>query len=161
MRKVIIQIDWYTKIVLTLIAVLLAGVLVKSYFPSHIPETRASAAGVLSGDVRSLGYTKRMAHLEGSDHLAEYLYLYALQGLPQKKAFEIVDESSILSDYPFGKRYAKCLMVSERNEVYGHLPREVIETALRSGRFEVNSYGIVKRPLKVELVSNSIVREEE
>jgi len=31
MQKVIVQIDWYTKIVLTLIAILLAGLLAKPY----------------------------------------------------------------------------------------------------------------------------------
>jgi len=31
MQKIIVQIDWYTKVVLTLIAVLLAGLLVKPY----------------------------------------------------------------------------------------------------------------------------------
>jgi len=31
MTKVIVQVDWYTKMILTLIAVLLAGLLAKSY----------------------------------------------------------------------------------------------------------------------------------
>jgi len=31
MQKVIVQIDWYTKVILTLIAVLLVGLLVKPY----------------------------------------------------------------------------------------------------------------------------------
>ena len=35
MQKVIVQIDWYTKIVLTLIAVLLAGLLAKPYVLSR------------------------------------------------------------------------------------------------------------------------------
>jgi len=35
MQKVIVQIDWYTKIVLTLIAVLLAGLLAKPYVVSR------------------------------------------------------------------------------------------------------------------------------
>ena len=35
MQKVIVQIDWYTKIILTLIAVLLAGILAKPYIVSR------------------------------------------------------------------------------------------------------------------------------
>ena len=35
MQKVIVQIDWYTKIVLTLIAILLAGLLAKPYVVSR------------------------------------------------------------------------------------------------------------------------------
>ena len=35
MQKVIVQVDWYTKIVLTLIAVLLAGLLAKPYVVSR------------------------------------------------------------------------------------------------------------------------------
>lgn len=39
-KKVIVQVDWYTKMVLTLIAVLLAGLLAKSYV--DIKEAQAS-----------------------------------------------------------------------------------------------------------------------
>ena len=35
MQKVIVQLDWYTKIVLTLIAILLAGLLAKPYVVSR------------------------------------------------------------------------------------------------------------------------------
>ena len=35
MQKIIVQIDWYTKIVLTLIAVLLAGLLAKPYIATN------------------------------------------------------------------------------------------------------------------------------
>ena len=35
MQKVIVQIDWYTKIILILIAVLLAGILAKPYIVSR------------------------------------------------------------------------------------------------------------------------------
>ena len=35
MQKVIVQVDWYTKFVLTLIAVLLAGILVKPYITTR------------------------------------------------------------------------------------------------------------------------------
>ena len=34
-RKIIVQIDWYTKIILTLIAVLLAGLLAKPYIATN------------------------------------------------------------------------------------------------------------------------------
>jgi len=35
MQKVIVQLDWYTKIVLTLIAIILAGLLAKPYVVSR------------------------------------------------------------------------------------------------------------------------------
>lgn len=168
MQKVIVQVDWHTKIILTLIAVLLAGVFIKSYFPSNTPETRASAAGMLTRDMRGLHsntpYSKCQAYkvaalYEGSNLLAEYLYLYNLQDLPQEKAFKIINESPILLGYPRGKSYAKCLVVSERNEVYRHLSPEVIKTVLSSGRFEVTPDGIVQRALKVEIVSRSTAEE--
>jgi len=38
MTKVIVQVDWYTKIILTLIAVLLAGLLAKSYIDIKVAQ---------------------------------------------------------------------------------------------------------------------------
>jgi len=43
MGKVTVQIDWYTKIVLTLIAILLAGLLAKPYIVSKPASARLSS----------------------------------------------------------------------------------------------------------------------
>jgi len=44
MQKVIVQIDWYTKIILTLIAVLLAGILAKPHVATRPVEAVAVEA---------------------------------------------------------------------------------------------------------------------
>ena len=48
MQKVIVQIDWYTKIILTLIVVLLAGLLARPYIEPRI--VKASAPDEISVD---------------------------------------------------------------------------------------------------------------
>lgn len=173
MQKVIVQIDWYTKIILTLITVLLAGVVVKSYFPSHIREARASDMRNMARKLKDqMGSSssgpltepesirrKRDATVEGSRVLVDCLYLFNLQNLSKERALETIDESPIFSAYPAGKEYAKFLVVTGRNEVYQeHLSDEAIKTALLSGRFEVTPHGIVPRPLKVEVINGSIVK---
>ena len=50
MQKVIVQIDWYTKIVLTLIAVLLAGLLAKPYVASR-PAGASKAAKAMAVEI--------------------------------------------------------------------------------------------------------------
>jgi len=171
MQKVIVQIDWYTKIILTLIAIFLVGLLVKSYFPPHTPEAEAGDTSKyeLMKRAKELGYSfpqgftpmskgeriemEAKTESRHSKILADYLYLYNLQNLSQEKALETIDESSILSGYPAGKEYAKLLVVSGRNEAYKeYLSDKAIETVLLSGRFEVTPYGIVPRPLRVEAV---------
>ena len=141
MQKVIVQADWYTRIISTLIAVLLVGIFVKSYFPLYIPETRASTAASQSMIPKGI---RAAALNEGSAELAEYLYLYLLQDLPQEVALKIIGESPMLSGYRVGKAYANCLVVSERSKAYRILSDEAIKTVLRSGRFVVTPYGIVK-----------------
>jgi len=51
MQKVIVQIDWYTKIVLTLIAVLLAGLLAKSYTMTNPAKSADYISNYLPKDV--------------------------------------------------------------------------------------------------------------
>ena len=171
MQKVIVQIDWYTKIILTLIAIFLVGLLVKSYFPPHTPEAEAGDTSKyeLMKRLENLGFSfpppkielskgeriEREAKMEGRyvKDWVDYLYLYNLQNLSRERALEIIDESSILSGYPAGKGYAKLLVVSGRNEAYReYLSDKAMETVLLSGRFEVTPYGIVPRPLRVEAV---------
>lgn len=48
MQKVIVQIDWHTKIVLTLIAVLLAGLLVKPYIMTKSLDAATANKGEYS-----------------------------------------------------------------------------------------------------------------
>ena len=46
MQKVIVQLDWYTKIVLTLIAILLAGLLAKPYVVSRAAGASSEQATI-------------------------------------------------------------------------------------------------------------------
>lgn len=153
MQKVIVQIDWYTKIILTLIAVLLASLLVKSYLPSHIPEARASdilrqtteseetkPGPLMMSKSRML---RSKVHAEGSSFLAEYLYLYALQNLSKETALEFIDKGYLLLRYPAGKEYAKLLVTVGREQAYQkYLSSETIEKALLSGRFGITALGV-------------------
>jgi hypothetical protein len=157
MQKVIVQVDWYTKIILTLIAVLLVGVFVKVCLPSYILGARTSAFASW-GNPKAL---KAAAMNEDSDDLAEYLYLYVLQDLPQKKSLEIIDKNFMLSDYRAAKAYAESLVVQGRNKAYRSLSSEVIKTVLFSGRFVVTPYGIVQSPLEVKLVGGSTAKKGE
>ncbi len=50
MQKVIVQIDWYTKIVLTLIAILLAGLLAKPHVVSR-PARASKAAKAMAVEI--------------------------------------------------------------------------------------------------------------
>lgn len=49
MQKVIVQIDWYTKVILTLIVVLLAGILAKPYIVSKPVEAYGDYVTVGNG----------------------------------------------------------------------------------------------------------------
>ena len=51
MQKVIVQIDWYTKIILTLIAVLLAGLLAESYTMTKPAESADYIGKYLPKDI--------------------------------------------------------------------------------------------------------------
>lgn len=51
MQKVMVQIDWYTKIVLTLIVVLLVGLLARPYIEPRIAKAVTPEYIYMSGDV--------------------------------------------------------------------------------------------------------------
>jgi len=50
MQRVIVQLDWYTKIVLTLIAIILAGLLAKPYIVSR-PAGASKAAKAMAVEI--------------------------------------------------------------------------------------------------------------
>ena len=167
MQKVIVQVDWYVKVILTLIAVLLAGLLARPYFSSDISKAKAEdiIREVINQDPFGVGeqLSKGIqrteegqlilkADQEGSSSLVENLYLWVLQDLPHERALEIIEDS--LSDFPAGKVFAKFLMTLEKDEAQRRVSGEIIKTALLSGRFEVTPYGIVRIPLEVEVVDD-------
>ncbi len=51
MQKVMVQIDWYTKIILTLIIVLLAGLLARPYIEPRIAKAVTTEYIYVSGDI--------------------------------------------------------------------------------------------------------------
>ena len=51
MQKVMVQIDWYTKIILTLIVVLLAGLLARPYIEPRIAKAVIPEYIYVSGDI--------------------------------------------------------------------------------------------------------------
>jgi len=53
MQKVIVQLDWYTKIVLTLIAILLAGLLAKPYVVSR-PAGASSEQATIPVEIKAI-----------------------------------------------------------------------------------------------------------
>lgn len=67
MQKVILHIDWYTKIILTLIAIFLVGLFVKSYFPPHTSEAEA-------GDISRAELMERAKEL-GFSYPGVYTYV--------------------------------------------------------------------------------------
>jgi len=54
MQKVIVQIDWYTKIVLTLIAILLAGLLAKPYIVSRPAGASSEQAKAMPVEIKAI-----------------------------------------------------------------------------------------------------------
>lgn len=164
MQKVIIQIDWYTKVILTLIAVLLAGLLVRPYFSSDISRAKAGdiIRQVIGTDeqfakgirLTEEGQLRQEVEQEGSSFLVENLYLWVLQDLSPERALEIIEDCPVLSNFPAGKVFAEFLMTLEKGEAQRRVSGEIIKTALLSGRFEVTPYGIVRIPLEVEVVDD-------
>jgi len=169
MQKVIIQIDWYTKIILTLIVVLLAGIFARPYFSSDISRAKAGdiirevinrqdpfgvgeqfAKGV---QLTEEGQLRQKVDQEGSSSLVENLYLWVLQDLSPERALEIIEDWPVLSNFPAGKAYAEFLMTLKKREAQGRVSGEIIKTALLSGRFEWTPYGIVRIPLEVEVAN--------
>ncbi len=159
MEKVMVQIDWYTKVILTLIAVFLAGIFARPYFSSDI--SRAKAGDMIQqtmdadeqftpADERRF---KNAARIEGSEFFVEMLYFWVLQDLSSETALEIIEDSPVLLNFPYGKGYAKLLITLEKSEAQRRVSDEIIRTALLSGRFEVTPYGIVRIPLEVEVVN--------
>ncbi len=169
MQKVMVQIDWYTKIILTLIVVLLAGIFARSYFSSDI--SRAKAEDLIQGVVNQQdpfstgvqftgvqltkeGQLRGKVEGEGSSSLVQNLYLWVLQDLSPERALEIIEACPVLSNFPAGKVYAEFLMTLEKGEAQRRVSDEIMKTALLSGRFEVTPYGITRIPLKVEVVDD-------
>lgn len=169
MQKVIVQIDWYTKVILTLIAVFLAGIFARSYFSSDISRAKAGdiilevinpydpfgvgekfAKGV---QLTEEGQLRQKVRQEGSSFLVENLYLWVLQDLSPERALEIIEDCPVLSNFPAGKGYAQSLITLEKGEAQRGISDEIIRTALLSGRFEVTPYGIVRIPLEVKVVN--------
>jgi len=171
MQKVMVQIDWYTKIILTLIVVLLAGIFARSYFSLDMSEAKAEdmiqrvvnqhdpfGTGVqftFKGvQLTEEGQLRQKVSQEGSSSLVENLYLWVLQDLSHERALEIIEDCPVLSNFPAGKVFAEFLMTLEKSEAQRRVSGEIIETALLSGRFEVTHYGIARIPLKVEVVDD-------
>ena len=167
MQKVMVQIDWYTKIILTLIVVLLVGIFARPYFSSDISRAKAGdiIREVISQDpfgvgekfakgvqLTEEGQLRQKVDQEGSSSLVENLYLWVLQDLLPERALEIIEDCPILSDFPAGKIYAEFLMTLEKGEAQRRVSDEIIRTALLSDRFEVTPYGVVRIPLEVEVV---------
>lgn len=163
MQKIIVQIDWYTKIILTLIVVLLAGIFARLYFSSDISRAKAEdiiqqrvgvdeqfAKGV---QLTEEGQLRQKVRQEGSSSLVENLYLWVLQDLAHERALEIIEDCPVLSDFPAGKVYAESLVTLEKSEAQRRISDEIIKTALLSGRFEVTPDGIVRIPLEVKVVN--------
>lgn len=163
MQKIIIQIDWYTKIILTLIVVLLAGIFARLYFSSDISRAKAGdiIRQVIGADEQFTkgiqligeGRLRQKVRQEGSSSLVENLYLWVLQDLSHERALEIIEDCSVLSNFPAGKEYAQFLITLEKSEAQRRVSDEIIKTALLSGRFEVTPYGIARIPLGVKVVN--------
>jgi len=165
-----IQIDWYTKIILTLIVVLLAGIFARSYFSSDISRAKAEdmIQRVINQDdpfgtgvqftkglqLTEEGQLRQKVRQEGSSPLVENLYLWILQDLSHERALEIIEDCPVLSNFPAGKVFAEFLMTLEKAEAQRRVSGEIIETALLSGRFEVTPYGIARMPLEVKVVDD-------
>lgn len=64
MQKVIVQIDWYTKIILTLIVVLLAGLLARPYIEPRIAEGAYDQEIKISGSLDIRGSSGRPFYIE-------------------------------------------------------------------------------------------------
>ncbi len=168
MQKVMVQIDWYTKIILTLIVVLLAGIFTRLSFSSDISKAKAEdiiqqRVGMdeqLSLSETDVMLTQNAARLEGSKFLVETLYFEVLQDLSYERALENIKDYPILSHFTYGKRYAEFLITLEKDEALRLVSDETIRTVLLSGRFEVTPDGIARIPLEVEVANFPLHRQQ-
>ena len=86
MKRVMLEVDWYMKVVLTLIAVLLAGILVKPYLVTK----PGVAQSTLADPERWTGIGKRAAEAERKqeeEFLREEVGRYQLVSFPKKGSY--------------------------------------------------------------------------
>jgi len=115
MKKVILNLDWYTKFILTVIALLLLVMSIKPVILNYATHVNEAQAGKLTEE-RNLGYHKMGAEIEGSDHRAEadaeewYYLAYDPELLKT-----VLDRNHYYQEHRFGRKYLECLLQEIRN----------------------------------------------
>ena len=95
MQKVIVQVDWYTKIILIIIAVILAGLLAKPYLPTRM--IRAEAEKNLASQY--LEYLRKEGEIDEETYKKMKKFDKIQQELQLKRERYLILTTARLGDY--------------------------------------------------------------